>query len=179
MANIKKYRALEVLIYFAMLIIAFLLQTSNIIVKHNSPSASLVLALVLTVSFFENYWFSAIFGLFAGIMLDTVNVNGFGTYALIYMLTAFICSLVIEVFLQNNFASFSVVTIPVIMIVLFTEIIVRSGFVKGIFTLFFKYYILVTIYTFAIAFILYLLFHFVIKKDERFKKPKGIISVKK
>ncbi|MBQ5591192.1 MAG: hypothetical protein IIU65_05890, partial [Clostridia bacterium] len=65
MANIKKYRALEVLIYFAMLIIAFLLQTSNIIVKHNSPSASLVLALVLTVSFFENYWFSAIFGLFA------------------------------------------------------------------------------------------------------------------
>lgn len=176
MTDIKKYRLLDFLIYFIILFLAYILQTSNILFKYNSPSPSLILAVVLTVSFFENYWFSSIFGLVGGILIDTVSVDGSGYHALIYMLTGLICSLILEAFFQNNFASFAVVSVPVILINMFIEIILKIGFKSGILNLFFKFYLLVAIYTFAISFILYLIFRFIIKKNDRFKKPKGIIS---
>lgn len=176
MINAKKYHAFEILIYFILLFLAFILQTSNIYSVYNLPSASLVLALVLVVSFFENYWFSSLFGLASGIIIDTVTVGGSGFHALVYMLTGFICSLILEVFLQNNFASFAVVSAPMIIFHMFIEIIYNSGFTTGIFNLFFKFHLLVAIYTFSVSFIIYLFFYFIIKKDERFKKPKGIIK---
>ena len=176
MTNIKRYRLLDFLIYFVLLFIAYILQTSNILFEYNSPSPSLILAIVLTVSFFENYWFSAVFGLAGGILIDTASADGSGYHALIYMLVGLICSLIVESVFQNNFASFAVVSVPVILINMFIDIILKIGFTDGIFSLFFKFYLLVAIYTFAAAFILYLIFRFTIKKDDRFKKPKGIIS---
>lgn len=178
MTKFKKYRLLDILIYFVLLFIAFLLQTSNIIFKYNSPSPSLILAIVLAVSFFENYWISAVFGLVGGLLIDSVSAEGIGLYALVYMITGFVCSLILESVFQNNFASFAVVTVPVIIINMFIEIIIKSGIGLSIFKMFARFYSVVCIYTFAAAFIFYLLFRFIIKKDEKFKKPKGIISTK-
>lgn len=174
----KKYRAFEILLYFLLLFIAFVLQTTNLIFKYNSPAPSLILAVFITIVFFENYLFSAIFGLVSGMLIDSISVNGVGFYALTYMLVGFICGFVLETYLQNNFASFAVVGFPVIIIVCFIDVIIKSGFISGIFSLFFRFNIIVAIYTFVVAFILYLIFHFFIKKDERFRKPKGIIQNK-
>ena len=146
MANIKKYRAFEILICFVLLFFAFVLQTTDLIFTYNSPSPSLVLSLIIVVSFYENYLFSSIFGLIGGILIDTVSAGGYGFFALMYMLTAFICN-----------------------------VIIKTGFSKGIFSLFFNFYIIVAIYTFVSAFLFYLIFRYIIKKDEKFKKPKGII----
>ena len=104
MKNTKKYRALEVLIYFTLLLISFFLQSTEIIFKYNSPAPSLILALVLVICFYENYLFSSIFGLFAGILIDSISTNGSGFHALIYMLTGFICSVVLESFFQKQIA---------------------------------------------------------------------------
>ena len=141
MKNTKKYRALEVLIYFTLLLISFFLQSTEIIFKYNSPAPSLILALVLVICFYENYLFSSIFGLFAGISIDSISTNGSGFHALIYMLTGFICSVVLESFFQNNFASFAVISVPVLIIHMFAEIISKVGFASGIFSLFFKFYL--------------------------------------
>ena len=143
MTDIKKYHLLDFLIYFILLFIAYILQTSNILFKYNSPSPSLILAVVLTVSFFENYWFSSIFGLAGGILIDTVSIDGSGYHALIYMLMGLICSLILEAFFQNNFASFAVVSTPVILLNMFIEIVLKIGFKSGIFNLFFKFRIII------------------------------------
>lgn len=179
MNNKKRYHLFDVLIYSVLLIIAFFLQSTSLLFKYNTPSPSLILTVVLVVSFYENYWFSAIFGLAGGIMLDIISTNNSGFHALVYMLTGFICSLILEAFLQNNFAAFVVISVPVIIIHQFLEIISSSGFTGGIFTLFAKHYLIVAIYTFATSFALYLVFRFAFKKYERFTKPKGIINNKK
>lgn len=176
MTNVKKYRSFEILIYFVLLFVAFILQSTNLIFTYNAPSPSLILAIVLVISFFENYWFSSIFGLISGILIDTISTDGSGFHALVYMLTGLLCSLILEALFQNNFASFAVVCVPVIIIHMFIDIISKIGFTTSIFNMFIKFYFFVAIYTFATAFILYLIFRFIIKKDERFKKPKGIIT---
>ncbi len=178
MNNQKKYHLFDVLIYAILLALAFLFQSTSILFKYNSPAPSLVLALVLIISFYENYWFSAIFGLISGILLDIISVNGVGFHALTYMLTGIICSSVMKRYLQNNFASFAVISIPVIIIHQFAEILYSSGFDLGIITLFLKYYLIVAIYTFASAFVLYIIFRYTLKRSERFVKPKGIINKK-
>ena len=175
MANIKKYRAFEILICFVLLFFAFVLQTTDLIFTYNSPSPSLVLSLIIVVSFYENYLLSSIFGLIGGILIDTVSAGGYGFFALMYMLTAFICNVIIKAYLQNNFASLAVIATPVIIINMLAEAIFKTGFSKGIFSLFFNFYIIVAIYTFVSAFLFYLIFRYIIKKDEKFKKPKGII----
>lgn len=175
----KKYRALEILIYILMLFVAFVLQTTNIVFEYNSPAPSLLLAIVVIVSFFENFWFSSIFGLFAGALVDSTNADSVCLYALTYMLTGFICGLLLEAYIQNNYASLAAIGFPVILINCFVDMLIKSGFTTGIFTLFFKFYFLVAIFTFAFAFILYLFFRFIIKNDERYVKPKGIIVDKK
>ncbi len=177
--NNKKYRALEILIYFLMLIVAFILQTTGIIFKYNSPAPALVLAIVLVVSFFEDFWFSSMFGLFAGALIDSVSANSVSFYALTFMITGFVCGLLLEAYIQNNFASLAVVGFPVILINCLIDMLIKSGFTSGIVSLYFKFYFVVAIYTFAFAFVLYLLFRFVIKKHERYVKPKGIIVNKK
>ncbi len=173
--NNKKYRTFEVLIYFVLLFAIYVIQSTNLIFNYNSPAPSLILALTLVVSFHENYWFSTIFGLISGALVDSISANGVGWYALVYTITGFVCSLILETFMQNNFASFAVLGLPVLILNSFVDVLIKSGFTNGIFTLFFKFNILVAIYTFAAAFVIYLIFHFIIKKDERFKKPKGII----
>lgn len=179
MNNQKKYHLFDVLVYILLLILAYFLESTNIIFKYGTPSPSLILALVLIISFFENYWFSAIFGLISGALLDIISANGAGFHALIYMLTGFICSLIMERFLQNNFASFTVICVPTIIIHQFAEMLYSSGFDKGILSLFVKYYLIVAIYTFASAFVLYIIFRYTLKRNERFVKPKGIINNKK
>lgn len=178
MTKHNKYNLFEKLIYFVLLFLAFFIQTSPYLFEYNSRVPSLILAVVMIVSFFENYWFSAIFGLFGGLLLDTVTVNNSGFHALLYMLTALVCSIVMDAFFNNNFASFAVLSVPVIVLHQFFEIISKSGFVSGIFALFYNHYLLVATYTFVSAFILYLFFRFILKKYERFKKPKGIIKKK-
>jgi len=174
----KKYRAFEILIYFVLLFFALIIQTTGLFFKYNSPAPSMIVAVFIAVMFFENYWFSAIFGLVCGAFIDALSVNGVGIYALVFMLTGFICGLVLERYLQNNFASFAVVGFPIILILSFIDVIVKSGFTSGIFSLYFRFYFVVAIYTFAVAFVLYLLFYFVLKKEERFIKPKGILQNK-
>ena len=175
----KKYRALEILIYFVLLLVAFFIQTTNIIFKYNFPAPSLLLAIVLVVSFYENFWFSSMFGLFAGALVDSTNAHSISLYALTYMLTGFICGLLLEAYIQNNFASLAVVGFPVILINCFIDVLIKSGFTSGIFTLYFKFHFIVAIFTFAFAFVLYLIFRYTLKKDERYVKPKGIIVNKK
>ncbi len=175
----NKYKFFDVFIYSILLIIAFFFQSTSVLFSQNIPSPSLVLALVIVVSLFENYWYSAVFGLVCGILVDSVSVNGAGFYALVYMLTAFSCSVVLNLFFQKNFASFAVICIPAILINEFLDVIIKCGFTNGFFTLFVKFYLLVALYTFAAAFVIFLLFYFVIKRDEIYKKPKGIVKPKK
>lgn len=175
----KKYHLFEVLVYFVLLLIAFFIQSTPVLFEYNSPAPSMILAVLLVVSMYENYWFSAIFGLVAGVMLDSISANGSGFHAILYMLTGVFCSLILEAFFQNNFASFAVISAPVIIIHQIAELLSNSGFTNGLLKLFTDYYIIVAIYTFASAFILYLAFYFIFKKDERFKKPAGIIKKKK
>lgn len=175
----NKYKFFDGFIYSILLIIAFFLQSTPTLFKASSPSPSLILALILIISFFENPRFAALFGLIGGMLIDSISVGGSGIYALIYMLTGLICSLITKALLQNNFASFAVIGVPVILIHQVLDIIIKSGFTNGLFGLFFNFYLTVAIYTFAVAFLLYLLFSFVIKKDEKFKMPTGIIKNKK
>ena len=175
MKNNKKYNY-SVVLYAVLLILAFLIQKTNILFDYNSPAPSLILSIVLVVSFFENYWFCAMFGLVCGILVDTTSVHGFGQYALLYLLTGFVCSLLLEWLFQNNFASFAIVALPAIIIHQFIEILISSGFSNGIFKLFFKFYPLVIIYTYLTSFVIYTFFYFVIKRNDRFKKPSGIIK---
>ena len=175
----KKYRALEILIYFAILLVAFVLQTTSIIFKYNFPAPSLLLAIVLVVSFYENFWFSSMFGLFAGALVDSTTASSVSCYALTYMLTGFMCGLLLEAYVQNNFASLSAIGFPVIIINCFIDMLIKSGFTSGIFALFFKFYFTIAIFTFAFAFVIYLIFRYTLKKDERYVKPKGIIVNKK
>ncbi|MBQ7128842.1 MAG: rod shape-determining protein MreD [Clostridia bacterium] len=175
----NEYKYYDTFIYILLLIIAFFLQSTSVVFTQNIPSPSLVLALVIVVSLFENYWYSALFGLICGILVDSVNANGSGLYALVFMLTGVICSLVLNSFFQKNFASFAVISVPAILINELLDVINKCGFTNGFFALFIKFYILVALYTFAVAFLLYLLFYFRIKRDEKYKKPKGIIKPKK
>lgn len=179
MTKQNKNKFFDAFLYSVLLIIAFFLQSTPILFKASSPSPSLILSVILVISFFENPKFSALFGLFAGILIDSISVGGNGLYALIYMLTGMICSLTIKALLQNNFASFAVVGVPTILIHQILDIVIKSGFTSGLVKLFFNFYLTVAIYTFAISFLLYILFSFVIKKDEKFKMPSGIIKNKK
>ena len=174
----KKYRAFEILIYYILLFLAFVLQTTGLLFKHNSPAPSMIVAVFVSVIFFENYWFSAIFGLVSGSLLDAINVNGVGFYALVFLIAGSICGFIIGRYLQNNFASFAVLGFPVILILNFADVIIKSGFTSGIFNLYFRFNLIIAIYTFAVSFILYLIFYFIIKKDERFIKPKGVLKSK-
>ncbi len=174
----KKYRAFEILIYFVMLFFAYVLQTTNIVFEYHSPAPSMLIAVFLVVSFFENFWFSALFGLITGVLFDSINVNGIGLYALTFLIIGSILGIVLENYMQNNFATFAVLGFAVILLINFVDVLIKSGFTNGIFSLFFRFYLLVSIYTFIAAFVLYLIFHFFIKKDERFVKPKGIIPKK-
>lgn len=175
----NKNKFFDAFLYSVLLIIAFFFQSTPILFQASSPSPSLILSLVLTVSFFENPKFSAIFGLFSGILIDSISIKGAGIYALIYMLTGMICSLIIKALLQNNFASFAVVGVPTILIHQILDLIIKSGFTSGLVYLFFNFYLTVAIYTFAISFLLYILFSFLIKKEEKFKIPSGIVKSKK
>ncbi len=164
------------IIYAIVLIIAFMFQNTNILFNSNSSAPNFVLAVLLIVSFFESYWFSSIFGLVCGILVDATAVNGFGQHALLYMITGFLCSLLLEWLFQNNFASFVIVSLPLITAHHFVEMIIKSGFSNGIFSLFFRFYSISILYTFFIAFLLYTFFYFVVKRNTRFKKPIGIIK---
>ena len=179
MKKTNKYKFFDVFIYSVLLIITFFLQSTSVVFPQNIPSPSLVLALLIVVSLFENYWYSAVFGLICGILIDSVSANGAGLYALVYMLTGMACSVVLNLFFQKNFASFAVIAAPAILINQFLDVIIKCGFTNGFFTLFVKFYLLVALYTFAVAFLIYLLSYFVIKRDEIYKKPKGIIKPKK
>ncbi len=175
MKNEKKYNY-SVIIYSILLLAAFLLQKTNILFAYNSPAPSLILSVTLIVAFFENYWYASIFGLVCGVFVDATSINGFGQHALLYMLTAFVCSLLLEWMFQNNFASFSILALPIIIVHQFFEMIIKSGFSSGIFVLYIKFYSIVILYTFFATFVLYALFYFVIKRNDRFKKPTGIIK---
>ena len=166
----------SIVVYTIVLIFAFILQKTDILFKPNSPAPNFVLAVLLIVSFFESFWFSSMFGLACGILVDATTVNGFGQHALLYMLTGFFCSLLLEWLFQNNFASFAIVSLPLITIHQFIEMIINSGFTNGIFSLFFRFFTVVILYTFFVSFLLYAFFYFVVKRNTRFRKPIGIIK---
>lgn len=175
MKSEKKYNH-SVIVYSLLLLVAFFLQKTNIFFAYNSPAPNFILSVALIVAFFENYWYASIFGLICGILNDATSLNGFGQHALLYMLTGFFCSILLEWLFQNNFASFSILSLPIIIVHQLFEMIINSGFTSGIFTLYFKFYSIVILYTFLTSFILYLLFYFLIKRNTRFKKPTGIIK---
>lgn len=162
--------------YGLLLIATYFVQTTPFMIKINNSYPNVILILLILVAMFESNTYGAIFGLFAGMLVDINAVNGSGLHAITYMLTGFICSLLIGRFLQNNIISLLTIGAITLLIHSVIELLTKSTLTSRFIKLYFNSYFNSVIYSFFVLILSYYIFAFSFGFKLFYKKPTGIYS---
>lgn len=119
--------------YGLLLIISYLLLTlPPIALKFMGVTPELLLVLTVCVAFNESKTFSAIFGLAAGILKDTITESIVGKSAIFFMFAAFFISVLTKTLFRRFFLTYIFIELCTLLLFLATEYLLVALFYGGV-----------------------------------------------
>lgn len=105
------------LIYGAVIFILAILQTT-VFSRYRILSSvpELTLSAVVAIAFFENEYYASLFGLFGGLVVESLGYPGSFMLPLIYLLIGTGCALICKKVLSHSFASFGILSAAALLV---------------------------------------------------------------
>ena len=125
----KQYTSLKVILYGALMVVCYLLQSVPALkLRFMGNAPELLLVLTIGVAYFESATFSAFFGLFAGLLNDIITDSIVGNSALFFMFAAFIISLLLQTLLRDFFLTYIFISLGTLLLFLLLEYLLNLVF---------------------------------------------------
>ena len=178
MESKKRNRYLLFLGYGIMTILAYVVQFTPLMPCVFGAYPTPLLLLVIIVAMHENDWCGMIYGMLCGMLTDLNSLTPPGFYAVLYLCIGLICSLLVELLVQNNVISLLCVGGSVLLIHSVINCLVGAGFFFFFWLLYFTFYLRCAVYNLLALLVLYILFKLIFGFDIRYKKPRGVYPKK-
>ena len=174
----KRNRYLLFLGYGIMTVLAYAVQFTPLLPRIFGAYPAPLLLLVIIVAMHENDWCGMLYGMLCGMLTDLNALTPPGFYAVLYLCIGLICSLLVELLVQNNAISLICVGGGVLLIHSVINCFVGAGFSTGTWLLYFTFYFRCAVYNLVALILLYVLFKLIFGFDIRYKKPRGVYPKK-